>query len=106
MLTCNWPLGNGESLGCHIYDPDTNWNQAAGVYIFAYPTDQTSWRALYVGQADDFSSRLPSHERWNEAVRLGATHIHALVVPLAANRDRLEKMLIQNLQPRMNVQHR
>ena len=106
MLTCNWPLGNGEVLECTIYDSSATWNRVAGLYIFAYHTDQTHWRALYVGQTDDFSSRIPSHDRWDEAVRLGATHIHALVVSQVANRDKWEKMLVQNLQPRMNVQNR
>ena len=106
MSTCTWPIGNGESLSCTIYDPSTTWNKVAGIYIFAYRSGPTNWIALYVGQTDDFSSRMPSHDRWDEAVRLGASHIHALVIPLAANRDRLEKMLIQTLQPSMNVQHR
>jgi hypothetical protein len=106
MSTCNWPLGNGQTLECQIYDFNATWYKVAGLYIFAYPTDQTHWHALYVGQTDDFSSRIPSHERWNEAVRLGATHIHAVVVPQAATRDKLEKILIQTLQPPMNVQAR
>jgi hypothetical protein len=105
MSTCKWPLGNGQSLEFTIYDSNTGWNSVAGLYIFAY-TDGQYWRALYIGQADDFSTRLPYHERLEEAVRLGATHIHALVVPLAANRDKFEKMLIQTLQPPMNVQGR
>lgn len=101
MSTCTWPLGNGESLTFKVYGSSTTWNKVAGLYIFAYQNGQ-HWYALYVGQTDDFSSRLNSHERWDEAVRKGATHIHALSVPLAANRDRYEKMLIQHLQPRMN----
>ena len=106
MSTCKWPIGNSEALEFTIYDSAVTWNKVAGLYIFAYRTDEVHWTALYVGQAEDFSVRLPSHEKWNSAVRLGATHIHALVVPLAANRDKWEKMLIQHLQPRMNVQYR
>ena len=106
MSTCNWPLGNGQTIEFTIYDSNANWNNVAGLYIFAYRVGQTDWYALYVGQAVDFSSRMPSHERWDEAVRLGATHVHALVVPLVANRDKWEKMLIQTLHPPMNVQNR
>ncbi len=106
MSNCAWPLGNGQSVECTIYDSNTTWNRVSGLYIFAYRTDETHWRALYVGQADDFSFRIPSHERWDETVRLGATHVHALVVPQAVNRDNLEQMLIQNLQPPMNDQYR
>jgi len=107
MSTCTWPLGNNETLEFTIYDPTTTtWNEVAGLYIFAYPTNDTHWTALYVGKADDFSDRIPSHERWPEAVQLGATHVHALVVPLEANRDNWEQMLIRHLQPPMNQQFR
>lgn len=105
MRTCNWPLGNGEILKFKIYDHQTTWNNVAGLYIFAYQDGQ-NWYALYVGQTDNFSCRIPNHERWDEAHRKGATAVHALVVPLAANRDRLEKMLIQNLRPPLNSQYR
>jgi hypothetical protein len=107
MSTCTWPLNNNETLEFTIYDPtSTTWNKVAGLYIFTYRTDDTHWTALYVGKADDFSERIPSHERWLEAVQLGATHVHALGVPLEANRDNWEKMLIQHLQPPMNQQLR
>jgi hypothetical protein len=101
MRTCKWPIGNNQTLDFIVYDTNTLWNEFAGLYIFAYLSGEY-WHALYVGQTTDFSSRLPSHERWDEAVQKGATHIHALLVPQAANRDKVEKMLIQNLQPPMN----
>lgn len=104
MDTCNWPIGNGQYLTFHIYSENKNWKQISGLYIFAYLAANGKWTALYVGQTDDFSSRLPSHERLNEAVRLGATHIHACVVSAQSERDRLEAALIRNLQPRMNGQ--
>ncbi len=102
MSNCTWPLGNGESFECGIYSQDGVWNRLAGLYIFACIRDETHWRALYVGQTDDFGSRIPSHERWTEAVLLGATHVHAAVVSNQADRNMLEAMLIQNLQPPMN----
>lgn len=105
MSTCNWPLGNGETLEFKIYSFNTNWNQVAGLYIFTY-FDGQYWRALYVGQTDDFSCRMPCHDRLDEAVRRGATHIHAATIPQAAKRDNLEKMLIQHLQPPMNTHYR
>ena len=89
----------------NVYDPNTEWNAVAGLYIFAY-ADSKSWYALYVGQTTDFSDRIPGHELWDNAVQLGATHIHALKVSQAATRDKWEKMLIQNLQPSLNTQYR
>lgn len=102
---CIWPLGNGQTLEFSIYDRNAGWNQVAGLYIFSYQSS-SGWHPLYVGQAENFQSRLPSHERLSEAVRNGATHIHALVVPQKVNRDQWECTLIQNLQPPMNIQHR
>jgi len=101
MSTCNWPLGNGQTLEFKIYGFNTRWNEVAGLYIFAY-SHENYWHALYVGQTDDFSRRLACHERLDEALRKGATHIHASAVSQAANRDKWEKMLIRKLQPPMN----
>ncbi|MCK9390117.1 MAG: hypothetical protein M0Q01_00950 [Syntrophales bacterium] len=106
MNTCAWPLGNGQTLEFTIYNPNTTtWNAVPGLYIFTYVT-QGYWKPLYIGQANDFSIRIPSHERYAEAVRNGATHIHATVVQQANNRDRWEKMLIEAHQPSMNEELR
>jgi len=105
MNTCVWPLGNGQTLNFAVYGSNVTWNKVAGLYIFAY-YDGQYWQALYVGQTDDFSSRIPSHEKWDTAVRRGATHIHAAVVPQEATRDTLEKRLIAHLQPPMNEQYK
>lgn len=105
MSTCKWPLGDGTVLEFTVYGFNTDWNQVPGLYIFAY-VDGNRWNALYIGQAMEFSSRLPSHELRQEARRNGATHIHAIVVQQAANRDKWEKMLIKHLDPPMNRQHR
>lgn len=104
MATCNWPLGNGSHLEFTIYDRNEGWNKVAGLYIFSFQESAGSWRALYVGQTNDFSARLPSHERLNEAVQRGATHIHALVVPQQQNQDAWESLLIRHLQPPLNDQ--
>ena len=104
MSKCAWPLGNGQTISFNVYDSNENWSKVGGLYIFAYLAKDGIWRPLYIGQTDDFSARLPSHERLNEAIQRGATHIHAAVVPLAANRDTLERRLIASLQPPMNEQ--
>jgi hypothetical protein len=104
--TCNWPIENNQTLEFTIYDPDTKWNSVGGLYIFARRTDATHWVAEYVGETDDFSSRLSYHERWYEATQRGATHIHARAVQQAASRVAWEKALIQNLQPPLNDHHK
>ena len=87
-----------------IYSPNTKWNDVAGVYIFCGVNSQNRWVAIYVGQTDSFRDRMPSHEQWTPSVRLGATHIHALAVPRAADRDAIEGELIGACEPRLNTQ--
>jgi hypothetical protein len=66
-----------------------------------FPADGR-WDPLYVGKTENFRTRIPSHKRWDEARRLGATHVHALVVPLETHRARLKAALIDLLKPPMN----
>lgn len=87
-----------------VHDHDTDWNEVAGVYIFAGVNSEGKWSPLYIGQAESLAARLPTHERWLEAVRLGATHVHAMTVTNAALRVEIESNLIQSYQPRLNVQ--
>ncbi|MDR3405559.1 MAG: GIY-YIG nuclease family protein [Chthoniobacter sp.] len=87
---------------CHI---DSNWSQHGGVYIFTALDNKGQWWPFYIGQSEQFSNRLPNHERWEEAVRMGATHVHAMVVPQAATRDAIERELIRRYQPKLNTHH-
>ena len=94
----------------HVYDHDASWNAASGIYIFAGPQKDwrgaLRWRALYIGKADNFSVRLSNHERWQEAKRLGATHVHARVVKGVLQRSIIEEELIKAFQPPLNIQLR
>jgi excinuclease UvrABC nuclease subunit len=100
-MTANW-----SGYEFTVYTANTNWNEVGGIYIFCGVNPQNQWVALYIGQADSLRNRIPSHEQWNPAVRLGATHIHAMVVQQEWTRDSIERQLIQNHQPRLNVQHK
>ena len=62
------------------------------------------WCALYVGKTQDFSSRISTHESWQEAVRLGATDVHAMEEQREQVHDVIEKELISWFRPRLNVQ--
>jgi len=83
---------------------NTTWNNVAGIYIFSGITPQNQWTPHYIGQCDSFENRIPSHEKWDKAQALGATHVHAMVVSKQADRDRIEKELIQAYQPHLNIQ--
>lgn len=104
MATCSWPVGPGQTLTFAIYDHDaTQWLTVGGLFIFARAAGE-GWDPLYVGKTENFRTGIPSHERWDEACRLGATHVHALVVPLEANRAKLQAALVAQLKPPINEQ--
>ncbi len=78
VATCNWPGISGRTYTYGIYKMEGNWNSVSGNYIFAKETSPGMWKALYVGETGNFSTRLtPNHEEWSQALQLGATHIHA-----------------------------
>lgn len=87
-----------------VYPPNANWNEVGGVYIFSGLNTQNQWQAAYIGQTDSFANRIPSHEQWAAAVRLGATHVHARAVSDAATRDAVERDLIRAYQPPLNTE--
>lgn len=87
-----------------VHQHGANWNDTAGIYIFCGLNQQRQWVPLYIGQAASFRDRLPSHEQWNPARKLGATHVHAKAVSQQSQRDNIEKQLIQSFQPRLNTQ--
>ena len=82
------------------------WYDVGGVYIFAGPNYQTGrWEPLYVGQTNSFRSRLiPGYEKWIQAMLMGATRVHATIVPLYYARLGLEALLIRELRPPLNIQ--
>lgn len=96
-------MGNDRSLEFEVYDQNQDWNDVPGLYIFAYRLGG-SWYAVYVGQAESFQAQLPTLDQLDEAVREGATHIHAKVVRRQAQRDQWAQALIQHLQPPLNKQ--
>jgi hypothetical protein len=61
---------------------------------------------VYIGIADDLSNRVPSHEHWDAAVALGATHVLAHLEANATRRKLEEQDLIATFQPPLNLQHR
>lgn len=88
----------------YIHEHSAQWKPLGGIYIFSGRNTAGQWVAIYVGQAEKLSDRIPGHERWDEARRHGATHVHAMVVPLKETRDRVERDLIQRCNPALNVQ--
>ena len=86
-----------------VLEMNGKWNDVPGVYIFAGINANNRWQAFYVGQASSFSQRMSNHERWAEAKHVGATHVHAIVARTQAERDSLERALIQACNPKLNT---
>jgi hypothetical protein len=86
-----------------VYDPNTSWNDVGGIYIFSGLNQNRLWVAHYIGQTNSFKNRLSNHDQWYPAVRLGATHVHAMGALLLASLDTIEEQLIRAYQPSLNV---
>ncbi|MDP5239910.1 hypothetical protein Q9Q94_10220 [Uliginosibacterium sp. 31-16] len=99
MADAHW---KGVNFDAHA--PDVNWNDVGGIYIMAKKQPSGGWHPFYIGQAKSLKDRLSNHEQWPSARRLGATHILAAVVGQQAERDRIERDLIQSTQPQLNTQ--
>jgi excinuclease UvrABC nuclease subunit len=86
-----------------VHDHGANWADVAGIYIFAGINHLKRWVPLYIGKAESFRNRLPSHERWAEAKKLGATHVHAMALSRDADRSSIEEQLIKLFKPKLNT---
>jgi hypothetical protein len=84
-----------------------SWQNVPINYMFAF-WNGTIWVVRYIGQAENAATRMPNHERWNEAVRsYGATHVLNHVGSQSKEtRETEERDLILSHNPPMNVQHK
>jgi hypothetical protein len=80
-------------------------NSQPGLYMFVRWANQV-WEPLYIGIADDLLTRLTGHERWAEAVKLGATHLVAQGLAAPAARQKAEQDLIGYWNPPLNTHYR
>ena len=104
--TCDW-----AGYKFYVHDPDnTEWYAVGGIYIFAgiarFSPQDSTWGAYYIGSTKDFSDRLPNHEKWAKAHRLGATHVHSMRESDVHRRREIERDLIDEFDPPVNRQHR
>lgn len=79
------------------------WPTQGGVYVFCRQTGANEFKALYVGQTENFQQRMATHERWDDALRRGATHVLAAAYERSGDRNVIESALIGQLQPPMNT---
>ncbi|MGA9721416.1 MAG: hypothetical protein WBQ86_03080 [Candidatus Binatus sp.] len=79
-----WPGKSGEKYQTVLWKLGDELPNDAGVYIFCKQAIDRSWVQIYVGETDDFDSRLninlTSHHRWDCIVRERATHVCSLTI--------------------------
>ena len=90
-----------------VFGYEADWKEVGGVYVFSgfrlTSGFQQRWIPYYIGSTGSFRTRIPNHEMWPEAKRLGATHVHARVEQQEKRRLELEEILIRTHQPPLNV---
>ena len=98
---------SGTKYTYNAYKHPTTWNDVPANYMFASPRVGGKWTVYYIGQCDSCQCRLAAHERWEEARKLGATHILAHTNRGGEEaRKREERDLILSHDPPLNVQHK
>lgn len=84
-----------------------DWSAIAGLYVFAGGSRDyqgiVRWRPYLLGETPDFSSCIPTHHSWPEALSLGASHVHVMAEPDPDTRKRILKELIDKFQPPLNI---
>jgi hypothetical protein len=106
METVSFKGASGVPYHFGVYQVSDDWNPIPVIYIFA--RYEFGWlKPLRVGETENAKAHFCSPERWADAERFGATHVLALVSSAnQADRQRVERDLIQSLCPPMNVSHR
>jgi hypothetical protein len=107
MTTLTLTGASGVQYQYTLYEHSkTQWHPLAGNYAFAYQDVDGKWVIVYIGETEDFSKRLPTHERWDAAKKLGCLHIIARTNSAGIDaRQAEERDLCANYQPSMNTHH-
>jgi hypothetical protein len=98
---------SGQTYLFNVHPPTmASWNPIAGVYAFIALAPTGQRRVLYIGEAHDLNSSLPSHPKWQQAVAMGANRILARAVRGHTVRYNEEADLIAAYNPPLNAAHR
>lgn len=87
--------------------PDGAFPSGPAVYAFARPGSGAgyggrNWTPVFMSRTANLAVRMAGHERWDEARRLGATHVMILSFQERNEREAAEHDLVQALRPLMN----
>jgi len=106
--TINWMGISGSQYTYWIHPIGTAFLNKPGNYVIVFAKEVRTghWSPIYMGQSEDIGRRLGSHEKEQEAMRHGATHVHVHVNE-RGEQARLaeEKDLLGKWQCICNTQH-
>ena len=72
----NWPGQSGKEYPYEIFPIDASFRPMPANYIYAKQSEDGNWVPLYIAQTRDIHQRLEGHEKLQDALEQGATHIH------------------------------
>jgi hypothetical protein len=99
----SWPGQSGTEYQYEVYPLDTSFRPLPGNYIYAGQSEEGQWIPLYIAQTRDMHQRLEGHEKLQDAIGYGATHIHMHFATAGqAARCTEERDLISRWQPVCN----
>jgi hypothetical protein len=106
----DWPGLSGTKYRYWVLENPRN---AAGIqavggnYVFVKKLPNGNYVPIYFGVADNLKDRIPNHDRFDDAIRAGATHVMTHTTPAGETaRIAEERDLIQQWNPPLNVHHR
>ncbi|MGO8674649.1 MAG: hypothetical protein ACLQVX_02115 [Limisphaerales bacterium] len=73
----NWVGQSGKNYKYGVYSLDTPFQSNPGNFIYAGQAEDGSWVPVYIAQTRNLHQRLEGHVTVDDAVKRGATHIHA-----------------------------
>jgi len=94
---------SGKLYRFHVLRAQAPTLSEPALYAFARPGPGLSWTPLFLSRTGNLADRLNGHERWEEAQRLGATHVLALFEPEREGRTFAENDLLAALRPALNA---
>lgn len=101
--TVDWTGASGQKYRYSIYSIGTSFKALPGNYIFSKVTEANKWRAIYIGETSDLSTRFDSHHKMPCIQRNGATHIMVHVNDSGERARRAEEAdLLGNRTPACN----
>ena len=109
-IIIDWPGRSGASYCYWVLSEPKNpaaIKDEGGNYAFVKQLASGLFVPLRFGETNSLRTRIPGHECWAEALRLGATHVMTHTTPtgywvrLSEERD-----LIERWNPPLNKQHR